>query len=196
MGPSTLERGCSRTRTLCRTIEPANKKGRRKQKKEKLQEDARCLFFLHGPASAASLNREKQAAKVLKNKFPCQGHSAATVTLAAARLVAASRPVSTLLLLPAALTTATSLSTAWPRRPAACMVATRVDDDLLKIEKNVDQKSTEKLKQIYAPAGGAKLHPSPKRFKSSQDPELQRQRSSEHSAKIQRRATSRVENAA
>lgn len=47
------------------------------------------------------------------------------------------------------------------------MVATRVDDDLLKIEKkNVDQKSTEKLKQIYAPAGGAKLHPSPKRFKT------------------------------
>ena len=143
MGPSTLERGCSRTRALCRTIEPANKKGRRKQKEEKLQEDARCLFFLHGPASAASLNREKQAAKVLKNKFPCQGHSAATVRLAAASFVPASRPVSTLLL-PAALTTATWLSTAWPRRPAACMVATRVDDDLLKIEKKTWLKTQQK----------------------------------------------------
>lgn len=30
----------------------------------------------------------------------------------------------------------------------------------------MDQNSTEKLKQVYAPAGGAKLHPSPKRFKT------------------------------
>ena len=168
MGPSTLEQGCSRTRALCRTIEPANKKGRRKQK-EQLQEDARCFFFSMDPRLQHHWIQKQQAAKVLKNKFPCQGHSAATVSLAAASLVPASRPVSTLLL-PAALTTATWLSTAWPRRLAAYMVATRVDDDLLKIEKKTwiknQQKSWNKSTRLQG-GPNSTLHPSASRHTAS-----------------------------
>ena len=63
----------------------------------------------------------------------------------------------------------------------------------------IDQihKSKIKSSQIKKnPRSHDQIITSPKHIKSSQDPELQRQRSSEHSAKIQRRATSRVENAA
>jgi hypothetical protein len=60
----------------------------------------------------------------------------------------------------------------------------------------INYKSKIKSSQIKKnPRSHDQIITSPKRIKSSQDPELQRQRNGEHSAKIQRIATSRVENA-